>query len=272
MKGYMFNPSLAGTGKQYLALQARVYGNNEYHPRHLHVQGEGDEGNRYYGVAQDLDLEPETLEWFGKLPHTLDSLAKTGAKYAPLQARLDGDEVRFQVAGPELNRWYGAAFRVPVGDARDLAEWLGYESDEEAETGEDSYEEVDEEVDETVDIEKSAYTMTPSLAGRAYVAMQGAVRYGRFHVQGKGPEANRSYGISADLPVDYTLLSWLQDLNAALPSLAGSERKYFPIQGVVNGDTIHIQIAGPELNRDYGAVIDISKDQASELHTWLRGT
>ena len=52
----------------------------------------------------------------------------------------------------------------------------------------------------------------------------------RVHVQIKGPEGNRSYGFAADYEIDPIIWNALKSIEATLPSLAGTDKKYFPIE------------------------------------------
>lgn len=101
--------SLAGTGRLYVALQARANGLNS-----LHIQGSGPEVNRSYGVAVDVAAPEELVEWLRQQPHTLRSLAGSDQIYVPIQARPAAEgKVHVQVQGTSpLNRSYGAAFNV----------------------------------------------------------------------------------------------------------------------------------------------------------------
>lgn len=109
--------SMAGTGKAYTALQARRRGDV------LHVQGEGCEANRCYGVAFDIPKEQlgnGLWEWMRSLKTSLTSLAGTGRTYFRLQARQRDDQLHFQVEGMEFNRCYGAAFDLPLVETKEV--------------------------------------------------------------------------------------------------------------------------------------------------------
>lgn len=116
--------SLAGSGKAYVAAQVRARG--EY----LHIQAEGPSVNRPYGISADLRPDSKlksklkVLKWLSSQPHTLTSLAGTGAKYVPAQLRLEGDKIRVQVRGSPLNRRYGLAFEVDANCLPELRQFL----------------------------------------------------------------------------------------------------------------------------------------------------
>ena len=96
--------SLAGTGRQYVRMQARVKEGK------LHIQGKGTVINRPYGIALDVTLHESILKWFEKQEHTEKSLANTDAMYVPIQAKpLSENVVHIQVKGSEFNREYGLA-------------------------------------------------------------------------------------------------------------------------------------------------------------------
>jgi len=99
--------SLAGTGKRYVVLQARVRDGK------LHIQGRGVPVNRPYGVAVDVSIPDNLREWFEEQDHILPSLANTDAMYVPIQARIKDGLIHVQVRGNKpYNRPYGAAFDI----------------------------------------------------------------------------------------------------------------------------------------------------------------
>ena len=99
--------SLAGTGRKYVVLQARVRDGK------LHIQGKGTPANRPYGVAVDVSIPDDLREWFEEQNHTLPSLANTDAMYVPIQARIKDGLIHVQVKGNKpYNRSYGAAFDI----------------------------------------------------------------------------------------------------------------------------------------------------------------
>jgi len=122
----MLTQSLAGTGRVYVQLQARLY------PEGLHVQGQGTEVNRGYGVAETFPISPDLRDYLAKVEQAeaeLPSLAGTGKRYFRLQAVLNRKDnqvfVHFQVAFREgYNRHYGAAFDIPVKNAPNLAVFI----------------------------------------------------------------------------------------------------------------------------------------------------
>jgi len=125
----MIAESLAGTGRRYVQLQARMY------PQGLHVQGKGVNVNRDYGVAVTFPIHSELRNYLYKVEDAsarLDSLAGTGKKYFYLQAVLNRRDnnllIHFQVPFAEsYNRDYGAAFDVPVASATELAVFIASE-------------------------------------------------------------------------------------------------------------------------------------------------
>lgn len=113
--------SLAGTKiEPYWSVQGRIKGS------YLHVQAKG-HGNREYGVAVEIYVPAYFRCWLEAQNHTLNSLAGSGKRYVPMQARLadKSDTVRFQVKGTEGNRDYGYAFDIRYHHAiQPLVAWL----------------------------------------------------------------------------------------------------------------------------------------------------
>ena len=103
---------------------------------------------------------------------------------------------------------------------------------------------------------ESFVTDTPYLQGQA------RVREGLLHIQVPGQEGNREYGyaFSTENPLPKQIAEYLNSLTAENLSLAGTGAFYFPIQLKGNDESVHVQIAGPELNRSYGAAFDIGCD------------
>ena len=115
--------SLAGTGKDYTALQA--YTREEA----LHIQGSGENGNRDYGVAVDIPTDKfpsdlwDWLVWMTEEKGNIKSLADNSDVdcYFPIQVRVRADTLHFQVKGEHsFNREYGAAFDIPATAYPDL--------------------------------------------------------------------------------------------------------------------------------------------------------
>lgn len=81
---------------------------------------------------------------------------------------------------------------------------------------------------------------------------------GSFHIQGKGPEINREYGLSDNIVVsDSTFAKWVECVPHKFSSLANTGRKYIAAQVAVRHSDLHFQIPGPKYNRPYGAVVDV---------------
>ena len=83
----------------------------------LHVQGNGPEVNRKYGVAADIVVTKELYNWLQTIPTgCCTSLCSvSNKKYFFLQARVVNGKVHFQVPWtPGYNRSYGASFDHPV--------------------------------------------------------------------------------------------------------------------------------------------------------------
>ena len=105
------SPSLAGTGRPYVNIQFRAFGNN------IKVQGRGPSANRDYGVSTTVAVPSELSKWAAASAAPLKSLAGTEEHYIPAQAAiLDDHQVRVQVKGAKMNRSYGAVFAVRDAD------------------------------------------------------------------------------------------------------------------------------------------------------------
>jgi hypothetical protein len=123
---FEYRDSLApGSFKLYVAVQGRVYDKSTDNAV-LHVQGRGPEGNRDYGVAENIHIPTDLAEWVEKQKSPLFSLTGSNAEYLPMQARIQKStgSVKFQVRGSEFNRPYGASFCVSYEDSKALYAWL----------------------------------------------------------------------------------------------------------------------------------------------------
>jgi hypothetical protein len=243
--------SLAGTDTQYVTAQARVKQDGQ-----LHIQVRGPEGNRPYGFSSYADVPADVADWLHAQFHWLPSLAAGSNKlYVAMQVRTyDEGIVRVQVPGyPTLNRKYGATFTI---EDADLAAYLSSPASE-------------EEVEEVEDSEEASVTEVASLAGssKLYVQLQArATGPATIHVQGRGPEGNRDYGISTDIEVSPDFAAWLANQESLLPSLAGSAEGYTPVQARLSGGRVKFQVAGTPFTRSYGAEFKVV---ASDLADWL---
>ncbi|MCK5021177.1 MAG: hypothetical protein KAS32_29475 [Candidatus Peribacteraceae bacterium] len=119
----MLTKSLAGTGKDYVVLQAAPYDGND-----IHVQGSGHDINREYGVAVTFPVSEDLHEFIGEYGSLFTkSLAATGRNYCKLQAtfREGGKVIHFQLAADaNCNRSYGMAFQVNSEDLPELADFI----------------------------------------------------------------------------------------------------------------------------------------------------
>lgn len=112
----MIKPSLTGSGKPYVVLQARVKNGM------LHVQGRGTAINREYGIADDLSVNVNN---FGGIASGLKSLADTGERYFAVLGKLwDDGTLHFQIPGPERNRDYGMAFDMSPKGHKALVDFI----------------------------------------------------------------------------------------------------------------------------------------------------
>ena len=105
-----------------------------------------------------------------------------------------------------------------------------------------------------------------TFSDQKYVELQ--IKYiGYLHIQGKGININRDYGVAIDTKtkkLGYNTRNWLlhKHKNATLPSLAsGLGVLYFFCQARILDNKCHIQIPGDEAhNRSYGAALDVIND------------
>ena len=112
--------------------------------------------------------------------------------------------------------------------------------------------------------------INPSLAGtgRPYAVIQGRVEGTTLKIQGKGPNTNRSYGISITVPIPADLSKWMAGIKATYKSLAGTDARYFAMQSaVVDKDTVRVQVSGNKLNRSYGAVFSVKNSSLVQFVT-----
>ena len=104
--------SLATGNKTYVKLQGAIRDDGK-----LHIQGEGENVNRNYGVATDKDIDIneclgcEAVEWLKALGTGKKSVV-SDRKYFPLLGRNRQGCFHIQISGTQLNRPYGAAFNL----------------------------------------------------------------------------------------------------------------------------------------------------------------
>ena len=115
--------------------------------------------------------------------------------------------------------------------------------------------------------------MAKSFASKreGYVALQARVKDGLLHVQGKGQEVNRNYGVAVDIALPVDLKEWMNTIYRGYKSLyPDSIEHYFSLQAVVNNDYIHFQVSsGSPFNRDYGATFDVPVGMCKPLETFI---
>ena len=114
-----------------------------------------------------------------------------------------------------------------------------------------------------------------SLAGSGvnYAVIQARIRKddGTLHIQGKGEDVNRAYGVAIDVSQEALgkeLCCHMESLIAPLSSLySGSQAKYFELQAKVakSINKIHFQIPSVcEHNREYGASFELPIDATTK--------
>jgi len=124
-----------------------------------------------------------------------------------------------------------------------------------------------------VHVPRKEHTITMSVTksfvtDKPYVEIQGRMRDGTLHIQGRGSEVNRQYGVAVNVQAPKQLADWLDQQSHTLFSLAGTVARYVPMQARIKGGRIHVQVAGTPLNRGYGAAFDV--DGAADLEAFIR--
>lgn len=112
----------------------------------------------------------------------------------------------------------------------------------------------------------NVFTVGPSLAGtgKDYVLGQIREKDGGVKIQIAGPNVNRDYGYTDEVSCCDSFLAFLNEQDAFLPSLAGnSSELYTPARfKFLEGNRVHIQVAGSNGNRDYGYATDLDLDES----------
>jgi len=76
---------------------------NDKYDGKLHLQGKGEEVNRDYGYAGEVELTPEELETLKAVEGKLDSLAGTGAKYFAVTVTKNDKRAQLKVGKFQKN-------------------------------------------------------------------------------------------------------------------------------------------------------------------------
>lgn len=117
-----------------------------------------------------------------------------------------------------------------------------------------------------------------SLAGtnQEYVPVQGRIYPdGLLHIQGRGHEGNREYGVAVNVHVATAFKLWLSNQLHTNSSLADSDTQYVPMQTRLDDsdNIVRFQVQGGYGgNRDYGYAFTVSQDDPNiePLIDWLR--
>lgn len=105
--------SLAGTGRTYRQAQARKWDDGRFH-----LQVEGDEVNRNYGLSLTLPMPVEGFDALGEGTVGRKSLTGSGKDYREVQFVVNPDNtLHIQIEDGEGNRNYGFALDIPVDQA-----------------------------------------------------------------------------------------------------------------------------------------------------------
>ena len=108
-----------------------------------------------------------------------------------------------------------------------------------------------------------------------YVAVQVRKTYTCIlHVQGKGNNTNRSYGVAGNVKSGEAFASWIATLDAPFSSIAGTGKQYVGAQVALRGDQLHFQILANPIfqgngKREYGAVLNIPCSDFPDLAEFI---
>ena len=109
--------------------------------------------------------------------------------------------------------------------------------------------------------------MSDGIYVEKYVELQGRIRNGKLHIQGKGTKINRSYGIAVDIAVPAKLVQWFSNQEHTLPSLAGSDAVYVPLRAFPEGEEIvRVEAIGTPFNTEEGISFKI---KSSKLYDFV---
>lgn len=90
------------------------------------------------------------------------------------------------------------------------------------------------------------------------------------HIQGKGPETNRKYGVAVSVSCPANLAAWFLNQKSTPKNSSlhkGSDAQYLPAQATIRGNSVHIQVKGSNFNRAYGAAFNI--DNNGDLRSFV---
>ena len=110
-----------------------------------------------------------------------------------------------------------------------------------------------------------------------YVQIQAYVREDdeTLHIQGRGPQVNRDYGVSADIgydELDAGVVNWLLTVPRHFSSMAGTDKMYFILQmryaESVNRLNFQVSYDTPTYNTPYGGNFNVPANMHTELKTF----
>ena len=110
-----------------------------------------------------------------------------------------------------------------------------------------------------------------------YVQIQAYVREDdeTLHIQGRGPQVNRDYGVSADIGIDELdagVVNWLLTVPRHFSSMAGTDKMYFILQmryaESVNRLNFQVSYDTPTYNTPYGGNFNVPANMHTELKTF----
>jgi len=110
-----------------------------------------------------------------------------------------------------------------------------------------------------------------------YVQIQAYVREDdeTLHIQGRGPQVNRDYGVSADIGIDELdagVVNWLLTVPRHFSSMAGTDKMYFILQmryaESVNRLNFQVSYNTPTYNTPYGGNFSVPANMHPKLKTF----
>lgn len=110
-------------------------------------------------------------------------------------------------------------------------------------------------------------------SNKMYAVLQARNSGETFHIQGKGQKVNRDYGVAENIDAENlpeSFVDWADTLDHIFESLAGTGKKYFRLQAKIVGNSLHVQIPGPENNRNYGMAFEISSSLLPDITAFVK--
>lgn len=119
---------------------------------------------------------------------------------------------------------------------------------------------------------KPAMSKSKTGSGLEYVTIQAYIRSDEnaLHIQGRGPEVNRDYGVSGNIglsELDPNLVHWLASISKFNKSMADSDKMYFvgQMRFVPSKNSLNFQVASIPYNTPYGGAFGVEAENHPEL-------